>query len=192
MPLFPVFVDLTGKKVLVVGGGKVGTRKVKSLLPFGPEIVVVSPEFTADLERLGREGRIKLLRRRFMSGDLKGADLVVVAVDDERLQRRIYRMCKKRGVPCNSVDSPQWCSFIFPSLIVRGDLVIGITTSGKVPALSRRVREIVEKCLPDDIEEVLRTLAKERASMEKGERRQRKIKDLVNKLIPTMSTFNLR
>ncbi|MDQ7039285.1 MAG: bifunctional precorrin-2 dehydrogenase/sirohydrochlorin ferrochelatase, partial [Aquificota bacterium] len=64
------------------------------------------------------------------------------------------------------------------------DLVIGITTSGKVPALSRRVREIVEKCLPDDIEEVLRTLAKERASMVKGEKRQRKIKDLVNKLIP--------
>ncbi len=184
MPLFPIFVDIKDRKVLVVGGGRVATRKVMSLLPFGPSIVVVSPKFTEDLERLGMEGKIRLLRRRFMSKDLEGASLVVVAVDDVKLQRRIYRLCEKRGIPCNSVDSPRWCSFIFPSLIVRGDLVIGISTSGRVPALSKRVREIVERCLPEDIEKVLETVAVERESMEKGERRQRRIKDLVDRLLP--------
>ncbi len=184
MPLFPVFIDLSDRKVLVIGGGEVATRKVKSLVRFTRNITVVAPEVTGEIRRLAEEGKVKVKRRRFMSSDLKGADLVIVAVDDERVQKRVYELCRKRGVLCNAVDSPEWCTFVFPSLIVRGDLVIGISTSGKAPALSRRVREMVERSLPENIEEVLRRVSSERSSLKKGRERQRKIVDMVNRLLP--------
>jgi len=109
---------------------------------------------------------------------------VIVAVDNVKLQERIYRLCERRGILCNSVDSPELCNFIFPSLVVRGELVIGISSSGKVPALSKRIREIIERCLPENIEEVLEELSRERESMKKGEERQRRITELVDRLLP--------
>jgi precorrin-2 dehydrogenase/sirohydrochlorin ferrochelatase len=184
MPLFPVFIDLSKKKVLVVGGGQVATRKVKSLLGFTENVTVVAPEVSPELVQLFKEGRIKLKKRRFMQKDLEGVDLVVVAVDNLKLQRRIYRLCERRGILCNAVDSPDLCSFIFPSLVVRGDLVIGISTSGKVPGLSRRVREIIQRCLPEDIERILEDLRRERESMTKGEERQRRMRELIDKVLP--------
>ena len=184
MPLFPIFVDLSKKRVLVVGGGRVATRTVKSLLRFTENITVVAPKVSRELEELHREGRIRLKRRRFLSQDLKGTDVVIVAVDNVKLQERIYRLCEKRGILCNSVDSPELCNFIFPSLVVRGELVIGISSSGKVPALSKRIREIIERCLPENIEEVLEELSRERESMKKGEERQRRITELVDRLLP--------
>ena len=184
MPLFPAFVDLSAKKVLVVGGGKVATRKVRSLLKFTNNITVVAPKVTEEIERLAEEGRISLKRRRFLTSDLKGVFMVIVAVDKRSLQRRIYRMCERRGILCNAVDSPEWCSFIFPSLVVRGDLVIGITSGGKAPAVSRRTRELVERCLPENIEEVLRRVADLRKRIPKGEDRRRKMIDLVEDLLP--------
>lgn len=184
MPFFPVFIDLSKKKVLVVGGGRVATRKVKNLLRFTEDITVVAPKVTRELDEIYREGRIRLKRRRFLAQDLKEADVVIVAVDNVKLQERIYRLCERRGILCNSVDSPEFCNFLFPSLVIRGDLVIGISSSGKVPALSRRVREIVERCLPESIEEVLEELSRERRRMEKGEERQRRITKLVDRLLP--------
>ncbi|GAB6066563.1 bifunctional precorrin-2 dehydrogenase/sirohydrochlorin ferrochelatase [Aquifex pyrophilus] len=175
MAYFPLFVNLKGKKVLVVGGGKVGTRKVKSLLPFGANVKVVSPKFTEELLHLGNMGKVELVKRRFKPSDLKGVDIVIVAVDNIKLQERIYRLCEKRKILCNSVDSPEFCNFIFPSVIKRGNLVIGISTSGKVPALSRALREKLESCIPEDIENILEELSRLRSSMKKGRERQKRL-----------------
>ncbi len=172
MPMFPIFMDLSSKNVLVVGGGKVATRKVKSLTEFTRNITVVSPKITKELKRLIKEKGLRFKRRKFLRSDLKGKDIVIVAVEDLNLQRDIFNICSKKGILCNTVDTPQYCSFIFPSLIVKGDLVIGISTSGKVPALSRRLREKIEKTLPSDLEETLKTLYEIRSSMEKGIRRR--------------------
>ncbi len=184
MPLFPAFIDLKNKRVLVVGGGEVALRKVSSLLRFTKNITVVAPSVRRELMEIARKEGVKIVKRKFWLRDLKNMDLVVVAVDDVKLQERIYRECERRRILCNSVDSPDHCSFIFPSLIVEGDLVIGITTGGRAPALSKRIREIVQGCLPDKLGDTLNAVARERQRLPKGKRRQEVIKRLVDRLLP--------
>ncbi len=183
MPLFPTFIDLKDKEILVVGGGTVATRKVEKLLPFGGKLTVVAPEVSEKLKYLARKGKIKLKRRRFLTGDLKNKSLVVVATDDVKLQERIFKLCNKKGILCNSVDNPEFCNFVFPALVVRGDLVIGITTSGKAPALSKEVRILIEKALPEGIEEILNTLYEKRKKLPKGSKRQKYLTKLAKKLL---------
>ncbi len=183
MPFFPAFIDLSSKKVLVVGGGKVAERKVKSLLRFTRNIRIVAPKVSRELERVAEREGLELVRRHFRSSDLRGVDLVIVAVDKISLQERIFRMCERRGILCNSVDSPRLCSFLFPSLIVRGDVTVGISTSGRAPALSRRLRELIEECLPEDLEGILERIAKERERLPKGRGRQDYMKRLVGELL---------
>ena len=183
MAYFPLFVDISKKNVLVVGGGNVGTRKVKNLLSFTKNITIVSPRITKELEELVRENNLKWVKRRFRPIDLKEKDIVIVAVNDLKLQKRIYGLCKKKRILCNAVDSPDYCNFIFPSLIKRGNLVIGISTSGKVPALSRALREKLEECIPENIEEIMKKLEEIRSSEKKGTERQKKLLYLARKFL---------
>lgn len=179
MPHFPLFVDLRDRDVVVVGGGRVASRKVEKLLPFSPRIRVISPKATAYIEELATLGRLELIRRKLKLKDLLGAFMVIVAVDDVKLQERVYRYCLKRGIHCNAVDSPDFCTFLFPALIVRDELVIGISTSGKAPALSAGLREYIEGLIPEDLEELLREIESIRERMPKGEERQKRLIDLV-------------
>ncbi len=183
MAYFPVFLDLRNKKVLIVGGGNVATRKVKNLLPFTKDITIVSPKVTKELKELINKNYLRWLRRKFRTSDLKGANLVIVAVDDLKLQKRIFKLCEKRKILCNAVDSPEFCNFIFPSIIKRGDLVLALSTSGKVPALARALREKLEDCIPENVEEILKELEALRRSLPKGERRQKLLLELARKLI---------
>ncbi len=183
MAYFPVFLDLRNRKVLVVGGGKVATRKVKNLLPFTQNITIVSPKVTKELKELIDDYGLRWLRRRFRTLDLRNAGLVIVAVDDLKLQRRVFRLCEKRGILCNAVDSPEFCNFIFPSIIKRGDLILALSTSGKVPALSRALRERLEEFIPENVEEILKELESLRSSLPKGEKRQRLLLELARKLL---------
>lgn len=184
MGFFPVFLNLSKKRVLVIGGGSVATRKVKSLLLFTKNVTVVAPKVKPELMKVIEENRLRLRRRRFKVSDLKGKDLVVVAVDDTRLQEKVFRLCEQRGILCNSVDSPEYCNFLFPSLIVRGDLVVGICTGGKAPALSKRLREVLERAIPENVEEVLRIVSEKRARLPKGSRRREVMRELVRRLVP--------
>ncbi len=184
MPLFPAFIDLSRRKVLVIGGGRVAARKIKSLLKFTKNIKVVAPRVSEELRSLMKREGIEYRRRKFIISDLKGVDLVVVAVDDLELQKRVFELCERKRILCNSVDSPEHCNFIFPSLIVRGDLTIGISTGGRVPALSKRIRELLEVCLPDNLDKILEIVSEERERLSKGEERRRRISELVNRLLP--------
>ncbi len=183
MPLFPAYVNLSDKHALVVGGGKVATRKVEKLLSFTRNITIVAPKIRPELRKLAKEKGLKVRRRIFIPSDLRDKFLVIVAVDNIALQEKIFKLCQKRGVLCNSVDSPDYCNFIFPSLIVKDELVIGINTGGQAPALSKRIREILETCLPENIEEILKRVAEERNRHPKGEERQRMIIELVDELL---------
>jgi len=183
MPLFPMFVDLKNKNVLVVGGGTVAQRKIEKLIPFKPKIEVVAKNINRDIKKLAKDyAGIILNERAFDFLDLKNKDIVIVAVDDISLQKEIYEECIKRKIPVNSVDSPDYCSFIFPALVVKGELVIGISTSGTVPGLSAKVRKHIEKCLPENIEEILNELKHIRETLPKGEERQRVILQKVEEL----------
>ncbi|KUJ97935.1 MAG: Siroheme synthase [Thermodesulfobacterium sp. 37_54] len=129
---------------MVIGGGKVGERKVLSLLQAKAFVKLISPEATPVLQKLAEEGQILWEKRIYQPGDLEGAWLVVAATNDPSTQRSIYDEANAKRVFCNMVDVPEFCSFIVPSVVKRGSLTIAISTSGASPAVARRIRESLE------------------------------------------------
>ncbi len=144
MSYYPVNLDICGRKCLVVGGGSVATRKVKSLLDCGAQVTVVSPAINEALEKLDRESNLDLQRRSYQSTDLEGHFLVIGATDDMRLSRRISADAESRGMLCNIADVPDVCNFILPAVIRQGDLLLTVSTSGKSPAFSKHLRKQLE------------------------------------------------
>jgi len=129
---------------VVIGGGKVASRKVKTLLSYGAQVEVVSPEVVPELEDLAREGKIVLKKRPYQEGDLEGAFLVVAATNLPAVQEQVVGEAQKRGLLLNVVDQPERSNFIVPSVVRRGRLTLAISTSGASPALARRLRETLE------------------------------------------------
>lgn len=144
MAYYPILMDLEGKRVLVVGGGGVAERKVRTLLEFGARVDVVSLDLSPALRGLSEEGRVQWAGREFEPSHLKGATLVIAATDDAEANRRVSAACRKQGIPVNAVDQPADCTFIVPAVVRRGDLLLAVSTSGRSPALARSVREELE------------------------------------------------
>jgi len=144
MRYYPVHLDIQNRNCLVVGGGAVGTRKVVTLLDCGAQVTVISPVVSHQLRDFAKSGLIKLRQRPYQSGDLDGMFLVIGATDDEGLNRRISSDAEHRNTLCNIADRPEVCNFILPSIVQRDDLVITISTSGKSPALAKKLRKTLE------------------------------------------------
>lgn len=144
MTLYPIFADLKGRRVLVVGGGVVAERKVRSLLSAGAKAVVGAPRFEDELLELHRRGQITLLHGDFQEEWLEDAWLVVAATDDVIVNQRIAALCETRRLLVNVVDDPALSSFQVPSIVDRSPLVIAISSSGSAPMLARRLRERIE------------------------------------------------
>jgi len=144
MKYYPVNLDIRRQSCLVVGGGAVGTRKVRTLLDCGAVVTVVSPAVTNPIAVLAGENRISLKLRPYQRSDLDGVFLVIGATDNKELNRAIHADAGKQGKLCNIADQPDLCNFILPSVIERGDLIIAISTSGKSPAFARRLRKQLE------------------------------------------------
>lgn len=143
--LFPMFVKLEGRQVLVVGAGRVGEPKIAGLLDTGASIRVVAIDASAAVREWARAGRIKLQIRAFRGEDLNGAFLAVVATSSRTLNERIYQEAQKRGVLCNVVDVPDLCDFFYPAVVRRGDLQIAVSTAGQSPSLAQKIRQQIEK-----------------------------------------------
>ena len=143
--LFPMFIKLEGRHVLVVGAGKVGEQKIEGLLETGARIRVVALDATPAVREWARIGKIDLELRAFHRDDLAGAFLAVVATSSRTVNERIYHEAQVRGVLCNVVDVPELCDFFYPSVVRRGDLQIAVSTSGKSPSLAQRIRQQLEK-----------------------------------------------
>jgi len=160
MKYYPVVLDLAGRVCLVAGGGAVAERKVRALLDAGAEVTVVSPSLTAGLRDRAAAGtlvhRSKLLEER----DLEGAFLVIAATDDDAVNDNIAGHCRKRGVLVNVATSPAASSFLVPSVVERGDLLIAVSTSGASPALARQVRMRLEREFGPEYAALLEALAR--------------------------------
>ena len=143
--LFPMFVKLDGREVLVVGAGRVGEPKIRGLLPTGAEIRVVACEASEAVREWARGGKITLEERSFVTSDLDNVFLVVVATSSRDVNQLIYDEAQSRRILCNVVDVPEQCDFYYPAVVQRGDLQIAISTSGHSPSLAQRLRQRLEK-----------------------------------------------
>jgi len=165
--LYPIFLKLTGKKCIVVGGGSVAANKVSKLLESKADVAVISPVLTRDLEERAEKKSIDVLRREFRRGDLEGAFLVIGATDSEETNRIIADEARGMGVFCNVVDNPALCDFYVPSVHQAGDLKIAISTNGKSPALARKIKEELSQLYGREIADILKNLSVLRKKLEK-------------------------
>jgi precorrin-2 dehydrogenase / sirohydrochlorin ferrochelatase len=145
MSLFPMFVKLEGRRVLVVGAGAVGEAKIESLLETSASVLVVAPKATPRVRAWAREGRVDWQAREYRPADFAGVFLVIAATGSSALHDEIYAEARSRGVLCNAVDEPQRCDFYFPAVVRRGELQIAISTGGLSPALAQRLRKELEQ-----------------------------------------------
>ena len=144
MKYYPVHLDINNRNCLVVGGGSVGTRKVRTLLDCGAQVMVISLTVSQQLRELAASGDIILAERSYQSEDLNAVFLVIGATDDEKLNQQISSDADRFNTLCNIADRPEVCNFILPSIVQRDDLVITISTSGKSPALAKKLRQALE------------------------------------------------
>jgi siroheme synthase-like protein len=162
---YPVFLDLTGRRCLVVGGGAVGVRKVEGLLAADADVTVVSPPPSPALDELCRDGRIRWLQRDYRAGDLEGFALCLTATDDTAVNAAVAAEGRERGVWVNAADDPDNCDFILPSVLRRGDLQVAFSTGGRSPALARKIREELEAVIGPEYEALVDLAGEVRESL---------------------------
>lgn len=186
MALFPLFMDLNGKKCVCIGGGNVAARKVHVLLVFDVDITVISPETCKQLEELSCSGSVRILEREYCVEDLEGAFMVIAATQDRKINKQIHDDSVNRNILVNVADSPEECTFTFPSVVKRDDLVIGITTSGSYPAFTKSVRERIERLFPGYYGNVLKVLKEFRKKALQGipdpHKRKEAIEEMLNQV----------
>ncbi len=157
MKYYPVCLDIRNRDCLVVGGGGVASRKVKTLLECGANVTVVSPAFSPEMEGMDNEN-LQLNRRPYAPSDVKGRFLVIGATDDEAENRKISRDAEDNNILCNIADLPDACNFILPSIVKRGDLLLAISTCGNSPAFAKHLRKTLEKEFGEEYTEFLRLM----------------------------------
>ena len=171
---YPAFLDITDKRCLVVGGGKVAERKVAMLLQFNAHVIVVGPVMTRTLLKLDNEGKIEYFQRTYTAKDLDNTALVFACTDNSIINNKIKTEAARKNIPVNVVDDPDLCDFIVPSIIKKGDLTIAISTSGELPLLSKKLRQKIEEVVTDDYLEYLHIIGEFRKHLMKTVKEARK------------------
>jgi len=143
--MYPVMLDLRGRRCLLVGAGQIAHRKLPRLLSEGASVTVVAPAVIEPIARLAAEGKVSLLERRFDDSDVKDCQLVLVATGDRAVDRQVTEAARARGIWVNVADVPELCDFYLPAVVQRGDLQLSIASGGGAPFAVRRLRELFER-----------------------------------------------
>lgn len=159
---YPVYLNLKGKRVVVIGGGEVAERKTASLLDTGASIVVISPEVTPRIASLANARIIELHQRPYAEGDCTGAALILSATDDPDVSRAVWKEATGAGILVNTADQPELCDVIMPAVVRSGDLTIAISTGGTSPALAARLRGRFARMLGPEYARLIDLLAQYR------------------------------
>lgn len=163
MLYYPIYLDLKGREVLVVGGGAVAEGKALQLVEAGARVTVVSPELTEALSEAADRREITHLGGSFAEENLNGVFLVISATDDRKVNEKVAKAAKERGLLCNVVDQPDLCDFITPALVTRGALQISVSTGGGSPTLTQRVKREVAALIGEEYGVLLELAAEMRA-----------------------------
>ena len=164
----PIFLDLEGQPVTVIGGGAIAERKIGALVAAGARVTVVSPDVTAIIARHAADGAIAVERRAYRRGDLAGCRLAYAATSDPAVNQAVRDEASDLGVWLNAVDKPALCDFITPATVRRGHLTLAVSTNGRVPELSKQIREALEAAYGPEYAELVDDLAEARESGKRG------------------------
>ncbi len=145
MAKYPIFLELGGRRVVVVGGGAVAVRKAQPILAAGARLIVVAERISDMMTALCQGTNAKLVKDKYSKSYLTGAVLVIAATNKSELNRQIYKDCQELEILCNVVDEPQLCDFFVPAVVKRGDLQIAIGTEGYYPAYAGHIRKKLEQ-----------------------------------------------
>lgn len=156
MGYFPFFMDLEDREGLIVGGGAVAARKIQKLLPYGPRLTVAAPEILPEIAEIPG---LTLLRRAFAPAMLEGKFFVIAAADSREVNRAVSALCREKGILVNAADDKERCAFLFPALVKRGELSVGVSTAGASPSAAVWVKRRAEEHIPEDFGELLAYLA---------------------------------
>ena len=174
--LYPIFLNLDGKRCVVVGGGAVANRKARKLLQARAEVVAISPEVKPELESVATEVR----RRPYREGDLEGASLVFAATNRREVNAAVTREARGRGIPVNVADEPSEGDFALPSVLRRGQLQLAVSTGGASPTLARRVRNELESAFGSEWAGVVEALGRARRN---GRRADEELEEVVEECL---------
>ncbi len=187
MKYYPVNLNIADKKVLVVGGGSVASRKVERLHERGADITVIAPEISEEIKKLADKSAIKIIERGYETGDEKGAFAVFYAVSagegNSKMEKKLYERCVKKNILINVADKPDFCTFTLPALVSRGEFDIAIFTSGHSPRLARKIREDLEKVYGEEYDTYVKILGFIRKEIKLKKYPQRKNQELFEELI---------
>lgn len=164
MAYFPLYIEIEGKKCVVVGGGRIAAGKVRQLLEFKARVTVIAPEVTEEIKALAEDGKVALEQRTVFggkeeqTGELDGtvcalireSALVVAATDQTTVNVKVSKLCKENHILVNVVDVKELCTFFFPAIVKREDVVVAVSTSGSSPALAAKLRRELETQIPKD------------------------------------------
>ena len=163
MAYFPFLIDIKRKLCVIAGGGAVAYRKAEIMLGFGAKVKVVAPDISDSMKLLVENGKeIMIQQRNFQINDLRNADFVIAATDDERVNSYISQKCRERDILVNVVDVKEECSFIFPAVIKKDDLLISISSGGNSPAAAAFLKDKIEDRIPDYYGKVVTMLGRYR------------------------------
>ena len=178
---YPLFLNLKAQHCVVFGGGKVAVRKIQALLKRGAHVTCVSKDFCQSLKKVGANLRVRpdrksgqthrsapTLKLKYAKNGhvpLYGARIVIAATSDQDFNRRVAEACRKKKIWVNVVDDPELCDFYVPAVLERGPLQIAISTGGASPLFARRLREELEKTIPESTGKLIEKLAKARRKM---------------------------
>jgi len=176
----PLLFSLEGKKVLLIGAGAIGQRKLEKLLNYTSSITIMTKECSHSMKKIIHENKLILITKSYEPNDVKDYDIIIATIDNLDLQKSIYQEAKKYSKLYNCVDFPEYCDFMFPSIVQKGDLQIAFSTGGYSPGLAKALRALFERIIPDAVIPFLEEMKVLRKMHPKGENRQKIFHDKVN------------
>jgi len=185
MALYPIFLKLEGRKILIVGGGKVAEEKIYAVLRSATDVTVVAPRITDRIRVWVASGLVKHIAQHYQAGMASEYFLTIACTDQVAVNRQIYQEAQRAGVLCNAVDDPAYCDFYAPAVVSRGDFQIAISTGGNSPALAQRERKKLEQQYGPEYESWIGWLGRMREGIVRALPRSRHRTELLHLLTET-------
>ena len=185
MPLYPIFLKLEGRRILIVGGGAVAEEKIYAVLRSATDVTVVAPQVTDRIRGWADTGLVRHVAEKYRPGMVGEYFLVIACTDSDLVNRAIYAEAQQAGVLCNAVDDPAYCDFYAPAVVRRGEFQIAISTGGHSPALAQRVRRRLEHQYGPEYESWVSWLGRMREGIIHALPRSQRRKELLHLLAET-------